>query len=139
MSSLRVRLRVDFDNGRSIGPGKIELLESIARTGSLSAAARALAMSYRRAWLLLHSVNEAFEHPAVELSVGGRQGGGAELTAFGTELIHAYRDLELELQSQARERFARLVPRRVRASAAPAIRPKRLSRRIAARGKTSAG
>ncbi|MEO7775532.1 MAG: LysR family transcriptional regulator [Steroidobacteraceae bacterium] len=113
MNALRLRLRVDFEQGGSLGPGKIDLLESIARKGSLSGAARELRMSYRRAWLLLHSVNEAFDKPAVELSVGGRQGGGAELTPFGTELIYAYRNLESEAQAHARERFARIAQRRV--------------------------
>jgi molybdate transport system regulatory protein len=131
MTALRVRLRLDFDSGGSLGPGKIELLESIARTGSLSGAARALRMSYRRAWLLLHSVNESFDRPAVELSVGGRQGGGAELTPFGTELIYAYRNLEAELQSQASHRFARVAARSTRNKGA-ALPARPLSRKTAA-------
>jgi molybdate transport system regulatory protein len=135
MSALRVRLRIDFDNGGSVGPGKIELLESIARTGSLSGAARALGMSYRRAWLLLHSLNESFEKPAVALSVGGRQGGGAELTPFGTELIYAYRNLETEMQSQAGARFARIAARRPASKAEPRLRKRPLSRSAVTRSR----
>jgi molybdate transport system regulatory protein len=138
MSAIRVRLRIDFDNGGSIGPGKIDLLESIARAGSLSGAARALGMSYRRAWLLLHSVNESFEKPAVALSVGGRQGGGAELTSFGTELIYAYRNLETELQLQAGTRFARIALRRSVAKAEPRLRKRPLSRSVVARSRGKA-
>jgi len=97
----QARVRVDFAAGTSVGPGKIELLEAISRSGSLSAAARSVNMSYRRAWLLLHDVNESFAEPAVRLSVGGRAGGGAALTEFGTRLVAAYREFEATVQVQA--------------------------------------
>lgn len=137
MSSPLVRLRIDFENGGSLGPGKINLLEGIARTGSLSGAARAIRMSYRRAWLLLHSVNEAFDSPAVQLSVGGRQGGGAALTPFGTDLIRAYRSLEAELQSHARQHFAGIALRRMPAQVAVKARP--LSRKSVAPARRKSG
>ena len=67
--------RVDLGPGCSIGPGKIELLEAIARTGSIRQAARTMRMSYRRAWLLIESINRSFREPVTTASVGG-QGGG---------------------------------------------------------------
>jgi molybdate transport system regulatory protein len=100
--ALTVRFRVDFDNDRSIGVGKIELLEYIASTGSLSQAARDLGMSYRRAWLLLEDMKLSFDQPVVRSSTGGPNGGGATLTDFGKQLIARYRKLESEMQSLAR-------------------------------------
>lgn len=99
-------VRVDFSEYCSIGPGKIGLLEGIERTGSLSAAARDLGMSYRRAWLLLHSLNEGFGDPVVELSVGGKAGGGARLTDFGQRLIATYRQFEGAVDELAARSFA---------------------------------
>lgn len=89
-----VRFRVDFHERCSVGIGKISLLEAIARTGCLSQAARDLGMSYRRAWLLVDSMNTGFDTAVISATVGGRGGGGAQLTAFGRELVGAYRNLE---------------------------------------------
>ena len=83
------------------GAGKIELLEGIARTGSLSQAAREMRMSYRRAWLLLEDMNVSFDHPVAHASVGGRGGGGVVLTPFGSRLVAGYRQLESGLQPLA--------------------------------------
>ena len=99
---LRVRFRIDFDQLCSIGPGKIQLLESIAASGSLSQAARDMEMSYRRAWLLMDSMNGSFDEPVVSANVGGSGGGGAVLTAFGQRLIDTYRTLEKELTTVAK-------------------------------------
>ena len=110
MQKPQAHVRVDLSAGCSIGPGKIALLEGIARTGSLSAAARSLGMSYRRAWLLLHSVNEAFQEPVAELSVGGKDGGGARLTAFGQELVSTYRDFETAVDALAVRSFSGVRP-----------------------------
>jgi molybdate transport system regulatory protein len=93
-NAVNVRFRVDFGNRCSVGVGKIELLEGIARTGSLSQAAREMRMSYRRAWLLLEDMNLSFEHPVARASVGGRGGGGVVLTSFGSGLVAGYRRLE---------------------------------------------
>lgn len=92
-----IRFRVDFDDRCSIGVGKIRLLEAVERTGSLSQAAREIAMSYRRAWLLIDSMNAEFDTPVISASAGGTGGGGAKLTPFGRELIAAYRSLETRL------------------------------------------
>jgi molybdate transport system regulatory protein len=90
----RLSIRIDFPGGRRVGPGKIRLLELIDETGSISAAGRAMAMSYRRAWLLVESLNTGFREPVVDAQSGGRQGGGARLTAFGRDLVRRYRALE---------------------------------------------
>jgi molybdate transport system regulatory protein len=101
----QLHVRVDFSAQCSLGPGKIGLLEAVERNGSLSAAARELSMSYRRAWLLLHSVNDGFREPAVELSVGGNEGGGARLTDFGRQLVAEYRAFVAEVTALAQQRF----------------------------------
>jgi molybdate transport system regulatory protein len=110
MQKPQAHVRIDFTAGCSVGPGKIALLEGIARTGSLSAAARSLGMSYRRAWLLLHSVNDAFHEPSVELSVGGKDGGGARLTPFGDSLVEAYRAFESAVDALAVKTFSSMRP-----------------------------
>lgn len=100
-----IRFRIDFKDQCSIGPGKIDLLERIGATGSLSQAGRELKMSYRRAWLLLDSLNSSFRDPVVETSIGGKAGGGARLTEFGKQLVATYRGLENEFNEKAMERF----------------------------------
>lgn len=106
MAKPHAHLRLDFSGTCSIGPGKIGLLEGIDRTGSLSAAARSLGMSYRRAWLLLHNTNEGFHQAVVELSVGGKDGGGTRLTDFGRRLVADYRAFEKSVDGLAAEAFA---------------------------------
>jgi molybdate transport system regulatory protein len=99
--ALTLRFRVDFGSRCSVGIGKIELLEGIARTGSISQAARDMRMSYRRAWLLLEDMNMSFDHPVTHASVGGRGGGGVILTPFGARMIAGYRRLESSLHPVA--------------------------------------
>jgi len=100
-SALTVRFRIDFGSQCSVGVGKIELLEGIARSGSLSQAARDMHMSYRRAWLLLEDMNSSFDDPVAHASVGGRGGGGVVLTPFGIRLVAAYRQFESGLKPLA--------------------------------------
>jgi molybdate transport system regulatory protein len=100
-----IRFRLDFHDG-SVGIGKISLLEAIARTGSLSQAARDIGMSYRRAWLLIDNLNGEFDTPVISATVGGSGGGGARLTPFGQELIQAYRKLEARIVPLAAEHMA---------------------------------
>lgn len=90
----RLFLRLDLGPGRALGPGKIGLLENIRDLGSISAAARAMKMSYRRAWLLIENLNASFDRPVIDASTGGKHGGGATLTRFGQEVIDRYRDME---------------------------------------------
>jgi len=87
-------LRILLGGASSLGPGKVALLEEIGRHGSISAAARAMQMSYRRAWLLVESMNGSFTQPLVATATGGRRGGGAELTEFGREVLRRYREME---------------------------------------------
>jgi molybdate transport system regulatory protein len=101
----RLSIRLDLTSGDRIGPGKIALLEAIQATGSISAAARRLGMSYRRAWLLVDQINQALHQPAVTAAIGGRQGGGAALTASGKRVIELYRSIEQIAQSSAKEEF----------------------------------
>jgi molybdate transport system regulatory protein len=104
----RLSIRIDLDGGLRIGPGKIRLLELIEATGSISAAGRAMAMSYRRAWLLVESLNTSFREPVVAAQSGGRHGGGAQLTAFGRDLVACYRTIEREAAAAADRHLAKL-------------------------------
>lgn len=86
-------LRVELERGW-LGHGKIELLENIARTGSLAAAARAMQMSYKRAWELLAAINDMFSKP-VTVSLPGRNvEGSTRLTPFGERVVALYRSIE---------------------------------------------
>ena len=87
-------LRVLTSEFPAMGPGKAALVAQIEKTGSISAAARAMGMSYRRAWLLVDAINESFTEPVVLTAVGGRRGGGAEVTPFGKQLLEHYRAME---------------------------------------------
>lgn len=88
------RLRIYRDASIAIGPGKVDLLEAIAQTGSISAAARQLGMSYRRAWVLVDEMNRALVGPAVTTAAGGVQGGGTALSPLGAKLVQHYRAVE---------------------------------------------
>lgn len=90
---VRATIRIDFDGGGSIGPGKVRLLELIAETGSISAAARLLGMSYRQAWLLTDSLSQIFGSPALVAQSGGSKGGHAALTPKAKAAIEAYQKL----------------------------------------------
>ena len=86
------RVRILAGSAIAIGPGKADLLEAIAETGSISAAARRMRMSYRRAWLLVHTMNDCFSSPLVEAEKGGAAGGGARLTPTGRKVLAKYRE-----------------------------------------------
>ena len=88
-----LRLRLVFGPEEMIGPGKAELLERIARTGSIAAAGREMGMSYKRAWMLVETMNAMFKAPVVTSSRGGARGGGAQVTETGNEVLQAYRAL----------------------------------------------
>jgi molybdate transport system regulatory protein len=77
-----------------MGPGKAALVDAIERTGSISAAAREMSMSYRRAWDLVETMNRCFKKPLVETVTGGKGGGGARVTAFGRDVVRRYRAME---------------------------------------------
>ncbi len=87
-------LRIDLDPDGRIGPGKIELLEQIASFGSISAGARQMNMSYKRAWDLVEEMNQIFGKPVVAAQTGGKRGGGAQLTAVGLAVVTRFRAIE---------------------------------------------
>lgn len=101
-------VRIDFDSDSRLGPGKIQLLESIAACGSISAAGRAMDMSYKRAWDLVDEINKMCGQAAVARQTGGKHGGGATLTAFGASLVERYRRIERAAATAARKDLASL-------------------------------
>ena len=133
MKDPAIRFRIDFAENNNLGPGKIALLEAVQATGSISDAARVLKMSYRRAWLLVSSLNAAFDEPVTVAVTGGKGGGGARVTAFGANLIAVYRALETEVTQLAMQRLAPILPHvanKLIANPRPARRP--LARKVRA-------
>ena len=120
----RLVIRVELSDTSAIGPGKIRLLEHIEETGSISAAGRAMNMSYRRAWLLVDDLNRHFREPVTTAGSGGKGGGGAALTPFGRELVRQYREIEAQALAAASKHLTRL-------EAAMKKRPSRASKRRA--------
>jgi molybdate transport system regulatory protein len=88
------RLRLVLEPDIAIGPGKADILEGIKETGSIAAAGRRMGMSYKRAWLLVETMNRCFQEPLVTTSRGGSAKGGAVLTAVGQEVLERYRRME---------------------------------------------
>ena len=88
-----------------LGAGKVRLLEMVAETGSISAAARAMDMSYRRAWLLIEETNEIFKTPVVETAAGGSGGGGAKITEHGRRVIALFKELQIEADQLVAKKF----------------------------------
>ena len=112
LKPVKPRLRVLLGSSIAIGPGKADLLEAIERTGSISAAAREMGMAYRRAWLLVETMNQSFLEPLVEAAVGGRGGGGAQITARGRDVLRRYRAMESKAAASVETEmaaFSRLV------------------------------
>ena len=97
-------LKIDFD-GRRLGAGKVRLLELIVETGSISAAAKKMNMSYRRAWLLMDELNHMFGRDVIETVAGGSGGGGATVTEFGAQVISVFRELENETSTLVQKRI----------------------------------
>ena len=116
MPETRLTIRIDFAGKRQIGPGKIRLLELIDQQGSISSAARAMKMSYRRAWLLIDELNRMFDGPVVETQPGGKGGGHARLTDLGRQLAFYYRRIERKALADFAAETAALERRLVRDS-----------------------
>jgi molybdate transport system regulatory protein len=116
----RVVLRIDFDEDRYIGHGRIELMEQIAKHGSIARAAKAMGMSYKRAWYLADSINETFAAPVIVRKHGGKGGGSAHLTDFGDTIVRDYRTME----SEVRKAFAKPL-KRIEKQLAPLTRARR--------------
>jgi molybdate transport system regulatory protein len=123
-----IRFRIDFAENSNLGPGKIALLEGIRTYRSVSEAARQMHISYRRAWLLLDSLNKSFDMLVTVNSVGGRGGGGAEITPFGVLLIERYREVERKLNDVAGE-CLKEIRARVPRSTAPSARKVSVSKK----------
>jgi molybdate transport system regulatory protein len=107
-TSDRLSIRLDLASGARIGPGKIAVLEEIARSGSISAAGRVLRMSYRRTWELVEDLNRSLGVPVVETAAGGSGGGGAVLTRAGKAIIERYRAIEVDTAIAARKHLLAL-------------------------------
>lgn len=101
MARLKLKLQLYCGDEIAMGPGKADLLEAIAREGSISAAGRAMGMSYRRAWLLVDTMNRCFAEPLVEARPGGGKGAGARLTPAGRQALAAYRALSARARNAA--------------------------------------
>jgi molybdate transport system regulatory protein len=92
-------LKLDYGNGLRIGPGKVQLLKLIREQNSISAAARAMDMSYRRAWLLVEETSKIFGQPVITTHVGGKGHGGAKLTPLGEKIISTYEAIVVKAEA----------------------------------------
>lgn len=101
--ALRPKIRLMAGREIAVGPGKADLLAAVKAAGSISAAARSLGMSYKRAWYLLDTMNQCFKAPVVETERGGRGHGGARLTATGEEVLTLYRAIETRAEAAIAE------------------------------------
>ena len=106
---VQFRLRIISGDDIALGPGKVDLLEAIGATGSISAAAKVLGMSYRRAWLLVDTMNRCFVQSVVAAESGGARGGGARLTALGAEVVRRYRRVDAKAAKAGATDLAALV------------------------------
>ena len=97
VGALKLKAQIMCGDEFAMGPGKADILDAIAREGSISAAGRALGMSYRRTWLLVDTMNRCWSRPLVETTAGGGHGKGARLTPLGREVLDAFRGLERKL------------------------------------------
>lgn len=105
-ATAKTRIRVLFGAAFAIGPGKADLLQAIEQTGSISAAARRMGMSYRRAWLLIDTMNQCFREPVVDTATGGKGGGGARITVSGRRVLQCYREMEAAAAASAGRHMA---------------------------------
>jgi molybdate transport system regulatory protein len=101
--ALKLKAQIFCGDQPAIGPGKADLLEAIDREGSISAAGRAMGMSYRRTWMLVDSMNRSWKDKLVETTKGGGPSKGARLTACGRTVLDAFRMLERQLAEAAAE------------------------------------
>ena len=119
MARLKLKLQLYCGDEIAMGPGKADLLEAIAREGSISAAGRAMGMSYRRAWLLVDTMNRCFAKPLVEAHPGGGKNAGAKLTQDGEAALAAYRSLSGHVEQSALGRDYAVLEAAVRPSPLP--------------------
>ena len=103
-----IKLRIDFDKERYIGHGRIQLLELIGEHGSIAQAAKAMDMSYKRAWDLVEELNGIFDKPLVSSQSGGKKGGGASLTELGQEIVAQYNQVVMSAETAAKALLKRI-------------------------------
>jgi molybdate transport system regulatory protein len=108
MIELKLKVQLLRDDEIAFGPGKADLLEAIQATGSIAAAARAMGMSYRRAWLLVEVMNRCFRKPLVETGRGGSERGGTSLTPLGRSALARYRSLQRAVEKAAAPHLRKL-------------------------------
>jgi molybdate transport system regulatory protein len=106
---VRFRMRIRKGETVALGPGKVELLEAVREHGSISAAARSLDMSYRRAWLLIDELNQSLKSPATVSEQGGQSGGGCVLTPVGESIVRLYRDVEAQAAAACAKQIDELI------------------------------
>jgi molybdate transport system regulatory protein len=103
-----VRPRIQLGDKVALGPGKIDLLRTIGETRSISGAARQLGIGYKRAWMLIDTLNQGFSRPVVETATGGKGGGGARLTSLGEQIVLGYDALERRINGSAQDELTTL-------------------------------
>ncbi len=108
MVEVKLKVQLLRNDEIAFGPGKADLLEAIEKTGSISAAAREMGMSYRRAWLLVDVMNRCFRKPLVETGRGGSERGGTSLTALGRSTLARYRSLQAATEKAAAPHLKKL-------------------------------
>lgn len=104
----QLRIRLMLKDTIALGPGKTSLLRAVAETGSITAAAKAMGMSYRRAWMLIDDMNRCFKQPLVETAKGGARGGGASVSDFGRDVLGRYLAIEKKATQAIAPDIARL-------------------------------
>lgn len=109
-NAFKIYIRLLHDCDIALGPGKADLLEAIDREGSLSAAAKAMGISYRRVWAMVESMNNGFKEPLVTTAHGGAKGGGATVAPFGHEVLKRYRSLQTEVNDLTLRHFEHIKP-----------------------------
>lgn len=125
----RLSIRIAFEGAEPFGPGKVRLLELIEKEGSIRAAATAMNMSYRHAWLLLQAVEDTFGAPVIATATGGARGGGARLTELGKKLVQRYRAIETNAAHAAAVELDEMARAAARANPEPRSGKKRESQR----------
>lgn len=109
MSDQFLKIRITNGVDVAMGPGKADLLEALDQCGSISAAAKHMGMSYRRAWELVDVMNKCFDQPLVLSAAGGQHGGGAQLTEFGRLVLQTYRDIVIKAQLSAQSELTMIL------------------------------
>jgi molybdate transport system regulatory protein len=108
MAAIQLSIRIDLGTGERIGPGRVALLEAIRKTGSITAAAKSMRMSYHRAWQHVDELNKLLAEPVVTTFAGGTPRGGGALTPVGEKLIVLYHSIEAQTRAAGRTEFQSL-------------------------------